>query len=251
MHPVSRATVTTFADAEALARAAAARIVEICRETLAEHPHAHLALAGGSTPRRTYEVLATEPLARQVDWPRVHLWFGDERHVPADHPDSNYRMAARALLDRLPPPGPVAHRMPAEREDLRLAAAGYAEELTRTVPPGPGGAPALDLVLLGLGADGHTASLFPGTCVLHDDRAVAAVYVPRLLAWRMSLGLGVINAARHVLFLVAGADKAEAVGRVLRPAPGERKPPAARVAPAGTFEWYLDVAAASALGGRR
>jgi 6-phosphogluconolactonase len=249
MPAVAEPTILTFPDLEALARAAARRFVEVCARALAERGSAHVALAGGSTPRRAYRALAAEGATTGLDWTGVHLWFGDERRVPPDHPDSNYRMVAESLLAGLPAPGPTVHRMPAERADLRLAAAEYAGEIARAVPAGPAGTPSLDLVLLGLGADGHTASLFPGTCILHDPRHASAVYVPRLRTWRLSLGLPVLNGARHAVFLVAGADKAEAVRRVLRPAPGETPLPAQRVRPAGSLEWYLDAAAASALTG--
>jgi 6-phosphogluconolactonase len=240
-------TIATFPDPEALARAAAERLVALCAAAVRERGAAHVALAGGATPRRLYERLPAEAVAGGLDWARVHLWFGDERCVPPDHAESNYGMVRDALLASIPAPGPRVHRMEAERSNLWLAAAEYARLLRREVPAGPDGTPALDLVLLGLGADGHTASLFPGTCILRDHRNVGPVYVPRLKSWRISLTLRVLNGARHVLFLVAGADKSDAVRAVLGGASGGEPLPAARVTPAGNLEWYLDEAAASGL----
>lgn len=240
MAAMARPLVHTFDDPRALARAVAARVLDLSAEALAAREVFHLALAGGGTPRQAYAEIAD-----RLDWSRVHLWFGDERHVPPDHAESNYRMVLETLLGRVPDPGPTVHRMPAERAALRLAAAEYAAELARTLPAGEDGVPRLDLVILGMGADGHTASLFPGTCILRDHRWAAAVYVPRLKAWRMSLTLPVINAARHVLFLVSGADKAQAVRQALEDPPTPTPLPAARIRPAGTLEWYLDAEAAS------
>jgi 6-phosphogluconolactonase len=245
---VTDATITVFPDPDALARAGAERVRAACAEALDSRGVAHLALSGGSTPRALYRRLTDPKVSGGLDWGRVHLWLGDERCVPPDHPDSNYHMVTESLLTRLPAPGPMVHRVEAERSSVWVAAADYARALAQEVPSGDRGLPALDLVLLGLGTDGHTASLFPGTCILHDHRIVAAVYVPRLRAWRVSLTLPVLNASRQVLFLVSGAEKAEAVRQVLRGSADATALPAGRVRPAGTLEWYLDAAAAAGLG---
>lgn len=238
---MTQPTPQVFDDPEALAQAAAARVAALVQEAIRERGRCHLALAGGNTPRALYRRLARLPL----DWSAVVVWFGDERCVPPDHPDSNYRMAREALLDHVSVPADQVHPMDARLDRLWMEVGAYASLLRREAPADPGGHPRLDVVLLGMGADGHTASLFPGTCALHDRRPVAATYVPRLKAWRMTLTLPTLNAARNVLFLVAGADKAGALAAAL--GRGER-PPAGRVAPAdGALEWLVDRAAASRL----
>lgn len=237
-------------DAGAAARAAAELIAAAAARAVAERGRFTLALAGGSTPRRLYELLA-DPGAEfraGIAWDRVHVFFGDERHVPPDHPDSNHRMAREALLDHVPVAS--VHRMHGEEPDAAVAALAYEAELAGffAVPPG-GRPPRLDLVLLGLGADGHTASLFPGSAALEErHRWVAAPYVERLGVHRLTLTLPVLDAAREVVFLVAGADKAAAVAQVLAPAPGSARLPAACVRPEdGALRWIVDQAAAARL----
>lgn len=233
-------------DTEATVAATAARIADILTLAVEQRGRATMALAGGNTPRRLYEVLAAPPYAAAIPWPKVHLFPGDERCVPPDHADSNQRMVRESLLANLPTQ-PVFHPMPAHEADLVSAAAAYGQLLGREVPAGAGGLPQLEVVLLGVGEDGHTASLFPGTPILQEERTVAEVWVPRLEAWRMSLTLPVINAARHVLFLATGGAKAEVLKRVIEHGPDPRLP-ASLVQPAdGEVEWYLDTAAASRL----
>jgi 6-phosphogluconolactonase len=243
------APARVVADAEAVARAAAEEVVEAAARAIAERGRFTVALAGGSTPRRLYALLADAagPFRGRVAWDRVHAFFGDERHVPPDHPDSNFRMAREALL------GHVAvasvHRMRGELPDAAEAARAYEAELGRffALDPAKDPPPRLDLVLLGLGPDGHTASLFPGTDVLEERRRwVAAPRVERLGTDRITLTLPVLDRARRVVFVVSGAEKAEAVARVL--APDEAPPPAARVRPEpGALRWILDRAAAAGL----
>ncbi len=247
MTPKSPSTrVHVAADTEATVAAVARRIADILAAAARERGRATMALAGGNTPRRLYEVLAQPPHGDSIPWPRVHLFLGDERCVPPDHPDSNQRMVRESLLAALPAQ-PVFHPMPAHEEDLAWAAAAYGGLLGREAPAGTGGLPQLDVVLLGMGEDGHTASLFPDTPVLEEERTVAEVWVPRLEAWRLSLTLPVINAARHVLFLTTGAAKAEALESILGHGADPRLP-ASLVQPAdGELEWYLDAAAASRL----
>jgi 6-phosphogluconolactonase len=227
-------------DAEELATAAVNRIVKLATSAIAERGRFLMALSGGSTPRPTYRLLAEEPYSRMIDWSRVELFWGDERSVPPDDAESNYRMARRALIDRVGIPDAQVHRIPGELQP-RDAAAAYRRELDDVL----GRAGRFDVILLGLGPDGHTASLFPCTSALAaKERKVVAVYVEKLNAWRVTLTLPVINAARHVIFLVTGLNKAEALARVRA---GEQLP-AGRVHPAnGTLTWFVDQAAATLL----
>lgn len=225
-------------DLKAISQAAAERVATLAQT---RDPFT-VALSGGSTPRRLYEVLAAPPFRERVPWGRVHVFWGDERCVPPDHSDSNYRLAREALLDKIPILAENVHRIWGEMPPDQAAAA-YQTELEAVV--GVNGR--LDLILLGMGADGHTASLFPGTEALEErERAVVAVYVERLQAWRVTLTLPVINAARQVLFLVTGAAKAEIVQAVLEGPEGRF--PAQQIRPtAGQLTWLVDVAAASRL----
>lgn len=226
----------------------AQRVAHLLAAAVAERGRATMALAGGTSPRHLYHELASPPHATGIPWKKVLLLPGDERCVAPDHPDSNQRMMREALVDRLPVTPPFLP-MPADAADLPAAAADYAALLGRELPMSHG-LPRLDVVLLGLGEDGHTASLFPGTPILHDQRPVAEVWVPRLQTWRMSLTLPVLNAARHVLFLVTGEAKAEAVACIFEHGADERLPASLVRPTAGEVEWYLDSAAASQLGHR-
>jgi len=225
--------------AEAAARDFAAR----AQEAIEESGRFAVALAGGSTPKATYEALARDH-AEDVDWARVHVFFGDERTVPPDHEDSNYRMAHEALLSRVPVGG--VHRMRGESPPAEAAAA-YEEELRRFF--GAGGSPSLDLILLGLGEDGHTASLFPETSALDvTDRLVVANPVLKLETTRLTLTIPFINAAKAVTFLVAGEGKAEALREILEGDADPRAYPAKLVHPeSGDLTWMVDRAAASLL----
>ena len=175
-----------------------------------------VALSGGSTPRRLYELLAREPFRRQIPWASVEFFWGDERTVPPDHPDSNFRMANEVLLAPLGISPARIHRIEAERPDRDAAARAYETELARVL----GEPPRLDLVLLGLGADGHTASIFPQTPAVRERvRWVVAHHVPALGADRITLTAPIINQAACVVFLVAGAEKATTAARVLHGPP--------------------------------
>ena len=237
-----------FDDPEAVARAAARRIAEIAEEAIGERGAFAVALAGGSTPRRVYELLAGEESRAAVDWANVHVFFGDERAVPPDDADSNYRMANEALLSRVPVPPENVHRIEGVG-DAAANASDYESEMRGFF--GDAEWPRLDLVLLGMGDDGHTASLFPGTAALEEGRAwVAANWVEKLGAWRVTLTAPAVNAARHVLFLVNGAGKAGRLREVLK---GERDPahlPSQLIRPSdGTLEWFVDRPAAARLEG--
>jgi 6-phosphogluconolactonase len=222
--------VERVADLAALARAAAADFARRAEAAVAARGRFTVALSGGSTPRALYALLADPdaPWRNLVPWGRTQTWFGDERNVPPDHPDSNYRMAREALLAHV---AASVHRMEGERP-AREAADRYEADLRATLGAEGGLPPRLDLALMGLGADGHTASLFPGTDALEERvRWVAAPWVPAVGAHRITLTLPVFERARAVVFLVAGAEKAPALARLLSPPPGEPAIPAARVRP--------------------
>jgi 6-phosphogluconolactonase len=240
--------VEVFSDRSALVGAEAERIVKLTRETIASRGRCLVALSGGSTPKPLYELLATPPHAKQIDWPRVHLFWGDERCVPPDHPDSNYRMTREALLDRVPIPSENVHRIRGEDEPDRAAEA-YERTLREWF--GNAGPPArsFDAVLLGLGSDGHTASMFPGTAApTETHRWVMAVHVTHPSdMWRVTLTTVLLNAAADVTFLVAGSGKAARLRQVLEER-GERRLPAQRIDPArGSLHWLVDAAAAAEL----
>lgn len=221
-----------------LAREAAARLAEAAGRTIADHGRFSVALSGGSTPRKLYGLLAQPPFAQAVDWSRVHIFFADERFVPPDHPDSTLLLARETLLDHVPIPPANVHAMPTEGDTPENSAAAYAESLASFF-----GAdlPRFDVVLLGMGPDGHTASLFPGRPDLPG--AVAAIHdSPKPPPVRITLTLEAINNAADIWFLVTGADKAETVRAVFDGSGAEL--PAARVAPGeGRLAWMMDRAA--------
>lgn len=223
------------ADAQALAREAERRVLAVAEAARSARGVFHLALSGGSTPRALYRRLAALPRERFDAW---HVWWGDERFVPHEHPDSNYRMAREELLDALELPPERVHPVPTQLSDPQAAARAYAQALADAL----GDPPALDLVLLGMGDDGHTASLFPGDAALEERTAPVAAAFPEHAPYaRVTLTLPALAAARAVLFLVTGADKRPALARVLA---GDAEPPAARVRPAsGELVWLLDRAA--------
>ena len=239
-------TVQAFATAENLARAAAVQFVELANQAVTDHGLFHVALAGGNTPRRMYELLAADQLRSAIDWTTVHLYFGDERCVPLDHPDSNFRLASEALISHVDIPAVNVHPIEIEAE-ATSSAMRYESELRHCFPDVE--IPPFDLVLLGLGEDGHTASLFPHTQALAvTDKWVVANWVEKLASYRITLTPTAINGASQVTFLVAGANKAAAVKAVLE---GPLRPeglPAQLVKPeAGVLTWLLDAEAASML----
>jgi 6-phosphogluconolactonase len=247
---MSSRIIRIFADKEALSEAAAHEFVRCAREAVADRGRFTVALSGGSTPKQLYQILTTEPFRAQVDWGRVEFFWGDERCVPPDHPDSNYRMAHETMLAHLSIPAEHTHRMEAERPDCDTAARDYQDVLARvlygkpTVPEPP----ALDLVLLGMGPDGHTASLFPHTDALRETmRWVVCNHVPQLNTDRLTLTLPALNRAREVLFLVAGADKTERLVEVLAGPADPMRLPSQSIQPDGLLGWYVDRAAAKRL----
>lgn len=230
--------------------AAAEEVVRATEEAVAARGRFTIALSGGSTPKGLFNLLATN--ARSVlPWDRMFFFWGDERHVPPTDADSNYRMAEEAMLSKIPvPPGNV-FRVPAEKPDAAAAAEAYEQTLRKFFQLEPQQLPHFDLILLGMGPDGHTASLFPGTAALHEkSRLVVANWVDKLKASRITFTLPVLNAARGVVFLVSGTDKADALKAVLEgDAPGDQYPSKLVRPTAGKLIWLVDRAAASGLSG--
>ena len=237
-------------DPAEVARAAARFFVDWAWQAIARDGHFNVALSGGNTPRDLYRLLATSEFRAQVDWPRVHLFWGDERAVPPDHPESNYAMVRRELLLRVPIPAGNVHRMKAEDPILGKAAHEYETILRRCLPIDNRGFPIFDLILLGLGGDGHVASLFPESAFLREtSHWVSTPMVAKLGMRRMSLTLPVLEAARRILFLVTGAGKAAILKKVLSE-PGERPLPAQMaVSRDGDRTFLADEEAASLLNG--
>ena len=235
-----------LADASSLAERAAGLFAQMAGEAARTVRRFAVALAGGSTPRQMYVLLAEPAFSSRVDWSRVHFFWGDERCVPPDHSDSNYRMVQEALLNHVPIPAGNIHRIPGELSPVDAARA-YEHELQGFFVDG---IPRFDLILLGLGEDGHTASLFPGSEALRETKrqavAVSHSTPPPPLVDRVTLTLPVLNAAANVIFLVAGAGKAERLAQVLN---GPFQPdnlPAQAVRPvSGYLLWLVDQAAAA------
>lgn len=239
-----RGELRICADAGAVARALAETFVAEGRAAIAERAAFRVALSGGTTPRAAYELLAVDPLRASLSWSDVFVYFGDERCVPPDDERSNYRMARETFLDAVPIPSANVARMRGEI-DPGLAANEYASILRADL----GERPHLDLVLLGLGEDGHTASLFPGIAQdLEENSLVEAACPPAQAMWRITLTPKAINAAHRVVFAVEGAAKARALAAVYE---GDRDPvtyPAQLVRPSsGELTWLVDEAAASLL----
>jgi 6-phosphogluconolactonase len=245
----SHADVHISPDPATLAAEAARRFVEAASAAIAARGRFVVALSGGSTPKALFQLLATAPYRDEIDWSRVHIAWGDERCVSPDDDQSNYKMAHDALLAHVPVPAAQIHRIPAENPDHEAAAAAYATTLRQLFDVAPGDWPRFDLVHLGLGPEGHTASLFPGSPALHDhDRLVSAPFVEKLNAYRITLTPPVLNAAREVQFLVAGSEKAAIVRKILHAPRNPDELPAQIVAPTdGQLVWLLDSAATAQL----
>ena len=222
--------IRIFENSRELARGAAEHFVALSQKDCFT-----VALSGGSTPKILYQLLADQ-FHTQVPWDRTHFYWSDERHVPPDHPDSNYRMAHEAMLSHVPVPESNVHRVHSENPSAQAAADEYEKIVV----------PRLDLILLGLGTDGHTASIFPGSEVLHETkRLVAAPWVEKLNTYRITMTLPLLNNGASIVFLVSGVEKAEIVKEVIE---GPKKYPAQYVQPTkGELIWMLDNDAASQL----
>lgn len=225
---------------DALAQEAAERFAMHARIAIEQTGRFSVALSGGSTPKALHKCLAAKPLRDQIDWTRVQIFFGDERCVPPDHADSNYRMARETLLSQVPIPGDNIYRVRGEIEPAD-AAQEYGQLLKEKFADG-----GLDLVLLGMGPDGHTASLFPHTAALTESKhRCVANHVEKLNAWRITMTAPFINRAAAVMLLVAGADKARRLESVFHSEPNPQEQPVQMIAPgSGKLAWLLDAAAA-------
>ena len=233
-----------------ICRTAAGEIVHRVDRTATAAKPFTMALSGGSTPMGLHTLLVSDPAVRdRLPWHHLHFFWGDERHVPPDHPQSNYRMAYESLFTLAPVPIENIHRVPAEEPDAALAAEKYERELRTFFRLEIGQLPRFDCILLGMGSDGHTASLFPHTEALHElNRLVVANWVDKFKTYRVTLTVPVLNHANLVVFLVSGHDKAEALKEVLQ---GDRQPerfPAQLIQPdPGNLLWIVDRAAARLL----
>jgi len=248
---MSKPAIRVLEDLQQVAAAAADEFVARAQRAIEHHGRFTVALSGGSTPKALHTILAerTAKNPALVDWSRVEIFFGDERHVPPDHPDSNFRMANETLLSKVPLPAGNIHRVRAENPDAAAAAAEYDRELAKVfLLKGENQLPRFDLILLGMGPDGHTASLFPGTTAVHElSKRVVANWVPKFNTWRITFTRPVINHAECVLLMVCGQDKAGPVREVM----GQGSPetyPVKYVQPThGELIWLLDRAAAAQL----
>jgi len=235
----------TFKDAEALSEAVAKWIADTIAETLRQHPRFSIALSGGSTPERLHKLLAASPYKEQIDWGKLHIFWGDERAVPFEDSRNNAKMAFDTLLDHVPVPAEQIHVM---RTDIapEQSAIEYEKILHRYF--GETG-PSFDLVLLGMGDDGHTLSLFPGTAVVHEEKAwVTSFFLKAQDMYRITLTRPIVNRAARIAFLTTGTKKTHALKEVLK---GEYNPdlyPSQTIMPqAGELHWFVDEAAAAGL----
>jgi 6-phosphogluconolactonase len=250
---MSEASVIVHADASVLAHAAAARLAVRLLDAQAERGSASVVLTGGRIAAQMYTALREAPVRDAVDWSRVDFWWGDERFLPSGHPDRNETQARAALLDALPVDPARVHPMPAsdgpDGDDPEAAAARYAAELAAAARPGTARLPHFDLLLLGVGEDGHVASVFPEHPVVYETRPVTAVRgSPKPPPVRTTLTLPAINTAEEVWLLAAGSGKADAVAMALAGGAGPVQVPASGVHGVERTFWLLDRAAAAHVG---
>jgi 6-phosphogluconolactonase len=242
--------VRILLDGAAIALRAAQKFVEAAVAAVNEKGYFSVAIAGGSTPKALYALLVGDPSLRaQVPWDKMRLFFGDERHVGPDHPDSNFRMATEAMISKSPLKPQQVTRIKGEYPDTNQAAREYEQAIRSHFQLLGEKFPRFDLVLLGMGSEGHTASLFPGTKALHEkERIAVSNWVGKLLSDRITLTAPAINHAAHVIFMVTGADKAPALTAVLERVYEPDQLPAQLIQPAnGTLLWLVDTAAGGLL----
>jgi 6-phosphogluconolactonase len=244
----SAAEIRVLTTPQELFAAAAEEVVRLANQAVAEHGRFTIALSGGSTPKSLYNLLATNARTT-LPWDRMFFFWSDERHVPPTSPESNYRMAHEAMLSKVAVPPANVFRIPSENPDAVAAAKEYEAAIEKFFQLHPGQYPRFDLILLGMGPDGHTASLFPGTDGLQEkSRLVIANWVEKLKTHRLTFTLPLLNAARCVAFLVSGTDKATALRSVLEENMAGEQYPAKLVQPTdGKLIWFLDRGAASGL----
>lgn len=245
--PNNHAELGVYNDVEQLARAAAELFVSLSASAIQARGRFRVALSGGGTPRRVYELLATGEFSRRIDWDGVDLFWGDERYVPAEDRDSNYRMTAEALLRHISIPADNIHRVRTEISPPAAAASAYEIEMRQSFQC-RSSIPQFDLIFLGLGTNGHTASLFPHSAALSEhSRPVVADFATEVKAWRITMTAPLLNRGRAVAFLVEGKQKAEVLHEVLLGPNDPQRLPAQLIAPEGQLLWMLDEAAASLL----
>jgi 6-phosphogluconolactonase len=244
----SAAEIRTFSTPQELFHAAAEEVIETATRSIAERDRFTIALSGGSTPKSLYSLIAANA-SGSLPWAKIYFFFGDERHVPPTDAESNYHMARETILSKIPVPPANIFPIPAENPEASAAAGIYEQTLQKFFGLKPGEFPRFDLILLGLGPDGHTASLFPETAALKENsHLVVANWVEKLHTHRITLTLPVLNAARAILFLVSGSDKASALHEVLEGSAPAEKYPSKLVQPNnGRLIWLIDRAAASEL----
>jgi 6-phosphogluconolactonase len=249
MLQTQRGQVRIAADQKALFDQAAELIVRTAREAIARNGRFSLVLTGGSTPKGLYELLASREWRDRIDWKKTHLFWGDERFVPATDSQSNYGMAKRALLDYLTLPAANIHRIVTENTTPEACANSYAREIENYFEMAPGVFPSFDFILNGLGSNRHTLSLFPGRPTVHESsRLVVSDYIPEVSMDRITMIAPLVNAGRMVVFLVSGKDKAEALQDVLFGAIDIDRKPAQAIKPnSGELIWLVDKEAASRL----
>jgi len=246
----SNREIRILGDANSIAQTAAAEFLEAARESVREKGSFSIALAGGSTPKTLYSLLASNPLLQaKVPWGKIQFFFGDERHVPPDHTESNFRMAKEAMLAKAPIDPKQVHRIKAEKRNAAEAAVQYEDDLRASFGLAADELPRFDLVLLGMGPEGHTASLFPGTKALKEERQlVVSNWVGKLYTDRITLTPPVLNNAARVIFMVHGEEKAPALKAVLEGPYEPDQLPAQLVRPKlGKVLWLVDSSAASML----
>lgn len=240
---------------EALTRRAAEEFVNCAEASVRARDRFTVALSGGSTPRSLFQLLVDSgsPFRTRVPWEKCHFFWGDERHVPPDHPDNNYRMAREAMFSKISIAPQNVHRIKTENPVAQKAAEDYAQELRAFFRLAQGQLPRFDLVFLGMGPDGHTASLFPGTDALREQtRLVAAPWVEKFSTYRVTLTAPILNNAGQIIFLIAGSDKAEALREVLQGSYQPHLYPAQLIRPtAGQLLWLVEKTAARLLPARR
>jgi 6-phosphogluconolactonase len=242
--------VRILPDAAAIAKRAAHELVRCAEFAVRQNGAFTVALAGGSTPKALYGLLVNDPSLRsQVPWDKTQFFFGDERHVPPDHSDSNYRMASEAMLSKAPIQKEQVHRIKGEYPDTEKAALEYEQELRSSFKLAPGALPRFDLIMLGMGSEGHTLSLFPGTKALHDNgRLVMRNWVGKFYTERVTCTAPVANNAVLILFMITGADKAPALKAVLEGPHEPEQLPSQLIEPKnGRLLWLVDPTAASML----
>jgi 6-phosphogluconolactonase len=234
-----------YPDPEQLASAAAELFVQIAAESTGARGRFRVALSGGSTPRRMFELLAADAFRTRVDWNSVDIFWGDERYVSADDRDSNYHMTAETLLRHVPVPAANIQRVPTEMSPPQAAAEAYEREIRQCFREQQS-VPQFDLIYLGLGTNGHTASLFPHSPALQETtRLVFADFVQEVNSWRISMSVPLLNRGRSVAFLIAGQEKAQVLWEVLLGPGDPERLPAQLIAPEGELLWLVDRAAAA------